>query len=98
MMDTQTTAKYVCQELDRQEQEKIYQLNMAAKSLSRKLTMLVEKLENGGTFNTLGEVQGAGAEIDRLIGELAMLRKINQNMPNMLKQAEIIHQVWGDQS
>lgn len=54
----------------------------AGKRLAERLNRMVQELEMRGTeasFNWLGEVQGAGSEIDRLCGELNLAIEILEN-------------------
>ena len=48
-------------------------LRDSAVNLARDLNNLTKALDEGGSFNTLGVVQGQGAEIDRLCGEVTVL-------------------------
>lgn len=54
-------------------------LEHAATELSERMARVAEKVRDGGSVNALGEVQGRGAEVDRLCAELD-LRSEHLNM------------------
>ena len=52
-----------------------------AEKISHDMTTLADNLREKGiycNFNTLGELQGRGVEIDRLVSELGLLRKLDE--------------------
>lgn len=52
----------------------------------RDLQKLIEDLQGRGAdanFNTLGEIQGRGSELDRTLGEIAVMRKMLDTIANM---------------
>lgn len=72
--------------LNRQIDHKVEQIKEQADRVSRNALRLIQKLEKDGpdaSFNTLGEMQGAGSELDRLIGELAAMRNVYKEIGSM---------------
>ena len=55
-------------------------LRAAAEHLATRMTDLVGYLDNDRTINSLGEVQGAGMDVDRLCGELAALKDVRDDL------------------
>lgn len=58
----------------------------AAGRIQDQMQRLIAGFETDGievNFNTLGEIQGKGSELDRLLGELATMRKMYQNLGSM---------------
>ncbi|HZI31621.1 MAG TPA: hypothetical protein VFF11_04725, partial [Candidatus Binatia bacterium] len=81
--------QYIRQAMQRREDAKKEQLVAAIGILRNRMERLLENLADGSSFNSLGEIQGLGAEIDRLTGELAVIRKIKDDTRSMLSEAMI---------
>jgi hypothetical protein len=73
-MDKQFALKQLDREIDRKQED----LRAAIKHLSFALEEAVHLMDNARTPNACGIVQGMGAAIDRMVGELTALKKIRE--------------------
>lgn len=69
--------------LDRDLQSKKDEIVRCATNIQQKMQRLVANFNEDGVeanFNSLGEVQGTGSELDRLLGELTTMRKMYETL------------------
>lgn len=67
----------------------------AVSTMNSRMSRLATNVQEDASFNNLGEIQGLGSEIDRLTGQLAMVRQIIADMKNSVDSAEIMWEVFG---
>lgn len=71
-------------EVKRERTHKEKELLQAIDIVQDRMARLAKNVKTGGTFNSLGELQGLGAEVDRLTGELALLIKMENQLAELL--------------
>jgi len=75
--------------LDEVKRDRIYkekELLRAIDIVQDRMARLAKNVKSGGTFNSLGELQGLGAEVDRLTGELALLIKMENQLAELIDE------------
>lgn len=80
------TATILLDEIKRERIHKEKELLRAIDIVQDRMTRLAENVKSGGTFNSLGELQGLGSEVDRLTGELALLIKTENQLAELLDE------------
>ncbi len=79
----ENAAQFAVAWLDRDLQSKKDEIVRCATHLQQKMQRLVANFNDDGieaNFNSLGEVQGTGSELDRLLGELTTMRKMYETL------------------
>lgn len=97
-MENKQIAQYVTAEMTRREEAYVAEIIARAESLRDNLDRLITSLKDGDSVSGLGVVQGSGPDLDRLVGELAMIRKVKNDLPSMIEHAEILAAVFGPQN
>lgn len=59
-----------------------------AKYIAEKMNLLVKRVEEGSSVNSLGELQSSGPELDRLCAEFVLAQKHEQAVLRLLDNLE----------
>jgi len=95
-MATLREKEYVRNLLDAKIDNKRDAIQTVIQTLQGRLTRLSTALADNSSFNSLGEVQGLGSELDRMTGELSTLLDLRKNIGNMMDEAKIMSELYSD--
>lgn len=81
--ESERSSQYLAHRIESDLEYRKTQIVEKAEWMIRDLSRLVEGLNEKGAeynFNSLGEIQGKGSELDRLLGELSAVRKVYEEL------------------
>ena len=88
--------EHLVQTIERNAENKKKSVIQTAETIRDRMTRLIETLNENGNPNSLGELQGLGSELDRMIGELCVMHEIAKDLPSSVRYAKIMIDLYGE--